>query len=121
MSDAFVGATLLAFATSLPEVSTTFAAARRERYSVALSNIFGSNCFDVALLLLAELLYAEESIFVDVEPSVAFVPLIGGVMTCTYLWGMMERRNGTLLGIGRDSAVPLVTYLAGMTLLYFVS
>ncbi len=38
----FVGATLVAIATSLPEISTTTAAVRRGNYEMAVSNIFGS-------------------------------------------------------------------------------
>lgn len=120
-SDAFVGATLLALATSLPEVSTTFAAIRNERYTVAVSNIFGSNAFCVALLLLAELLHVGGTIFESLEPPVVFVPAIGGFMTCIYLWGLMERENRTLGRIGWDSAAALLTYAGGMAVLHFLS
>lgn len=119
LSDAFVGATLLALATSLPEVSTTFEAARHERYPVAFSNVFGSNCVDVALLVVAELLWLKGSIFAGVEPGAALIPLVASVMTCFYLWGLMERRNGTVLGLGRDSAAALLAYAAGVTLMDF--
>jgi cation:H+ antiporter len=36
----FVGVTVLAAATSLPEISTTFAAVRLGAYTMAISNIF---------------------------------------------------------------------------------
>lgn len=121
LGDAFVGATLLALATSLPEVSTTFAAVRNERYTVAISNIFGSNAFCVALVFLAELLYREGTILDALKPSVVFVPAIGAVMTCIYLWGLLERDNRTLGRIGWDSAAALFTYVGGMTVLYFLS
>jgi cation:H+ antiporter len=121
LSDAFVGATLLALATSLPEVSTTFAAIRNERYTVAISNIFGSNAFCVALLILAEVLYRDGTIFDALEPPVVFVPAIGAIMTCIYLWGLLERENRTLGRIGWDSAAALLTYAGGMTVLYFLS
>jgi cation:H+ antiporter len=121
ISDAFVGATLLALATSLPEVSTTLAASRNERYTVVVSNIFGSNAFDVALLFLAELLHRRASILEGLEPSVVFMPAIGTLMTGIYLWGLMERENRTLGRIGWDSAAALVTYAGGVTVLYFLS
>ncbi len=47
----FVGVSLLAIATSTPEISTTFAAARMGAYTLAISNIFGSNLIMVALVL----------------------------------------------------------------------
>lgn len=100
LGSAFLGATLLALATSLPELSTTTAASRNGRYSVAISNVFGSNAFDVSLLFLAELLYRGGTIMEHGGESVVFVAAIGAVMTSIYLWGLMERENRTVLGIG---------------------
>lgn len=120
LSPAFLGATLLAAATSLPEVSTTVSAARHSRYTVAMSNVFGSNAFDVTLLVLAELLYLGGSIFEDVKSSVVFVATIGSIMTCIYLWGMLEREDRTVFGVGWDSAAAVVVYLGGMSVLYLL-
>lgn len=120
LGDAFLGATLLAAATSLPELSTTVAAVRNDRYTVAISNIFGSNAFDVGLLFLAEGLYSGGSILAHAEDSVIFVAIVGSVMTCVYLVGLMERRNRTVFGIGWDSAAALLLYGGSMTVLYFM-
>lgn len=120
LSPEFLGATLLAVATSLPEVSTTVSAARNGRYTVAMSNVFGSNAFDVTLLVLAEVLYFGGSIFERVDTSVIFVATIGSLMTCIYLWGMMEREDRTVFGVGWDSAAAAVVYLGGMSVLYFL-
>jgi cation:H+ antiporter len=120
LGHAFLGATLLAVATSLPEVSTTVAASRHGRYSMAMSNIFGSNAFDVSLLFLADLLYREGAIMAHVQGSVVFVAAIGAVMTCIYLWGLMERENRSILGVGWDSAAALLVYGGGMAVLYYI-
>ncbi|HEX2194334.1 MAG TPA: sodium:calcium antiporter [Candidatus Limnocylindria bacterium] len=121
LGSAFLGATLLALATSLPELSTTIAASRNGRYSRAISNIFGSNAVDVSLLFLAELLYRSGTVIEHGGESVVFVAAIGAIMTSIYLWGLMERENRTVLGIGWDSAAVLVVYLGGMGVLYFMS
>jgi cation:H+ antiporter len=120
LGSAFLGATLLALATSLPELSTTIAASRNGRYSMAISNIFGSNAVDVSLLFLAELLYRGGTIIAHGGESVVFVAAIGAIMTSIYLWGLMERENRTVLGIGWDSAAVLLVYLGGMAVLYFM-
>lgn len=120
LGSAFLGATLLAAATSLPEVSTTISAARNRRYTAAVANIFGSNSFDVGLLLLADILYREGSILAHAEPTVVFVAMVGSVMTCIYLWGLMERENRTVLGIGWDSAAAAAVYVGGMAVLYVI-
>lgn len=115
---AFLGATFLAAATSMPELSTTIAAVRGDRYTVAISNVFGSNLFDVTLLALAEGLYRGGTILDRTDPSLIFVAMIAALMTCVYLWGLMERDNNTIAGIGWDSALALVIYVGGMTVLY---
>jgi cation:H+ antiporter len=104
LGSAFLGATVLAAATSLPELSTTLSAVRSNRYTVAVSNVFGSNAFDVALLFLAELLYRGGTILEDVDMPTVFVATLGMLMTCIYLWGLLERENRTVLGLGWDSA-----------------
>jgi cation:H+ antiporter len=121
LGDAFLGATLLALATSLPEVSTTTTAVRNGRYNMAISNIFGSNAFDVSLLFLADLLYRGGTIMEHAGASVVFVAAIGAIMTTIYLWGMLERQDRTILGVGRDSAAAVLVYLVGMTVLYFIA
>ncbi|MEW6297620.1 MAG: sodium:calcium antiporter [Thermodesulfobacteriota bacterium] len=120
LGDAFLGATFLALATSLPEVSTTVAASRNGRFSLAISNIFGSNAFCVGLLFLAELLYRGGTILEQVKESVVFVTAIGALMTSIYLCGMLERQDRTVLGVGWDSAAAVTVYLGGMAVLYYL-
>jgi cation:H+ antiporter len=114
LGDAFLGATLLALATGLPEVNTTIAASRNGHYSMAISNIFGNNVFCIALLFLAELLHREGTILDQVEESLVFVTALGAIMTSIYLFGMLERQNRTVLGVGWDSAAVVLVYLGGM-------
>jgi cation:H+ antiporter len=121
LGPAFLGATLLAIATSLPELSTTIAAARGRRHTIVVSNVFGSNAFDIALLFLADLLYREGAILAHAQSSVVFVAAVGALMTCIYLWGMMERENRSVLGIGWDSAAVLIVYFGTMAVLYVIT
>lgn len=114
LGQSFVGATLVALTTSLPEVSTTWSAIRFGAYSMAAANILGTNCISVALLLPADIAYREGAI-IDVlgQPS-SFLAAIAIVVTCLYLWGVLERRDRTLWGMGLDSVAVLVIYFAGM-------
>lgn len=114
----FVGVTLLAIATSLPEVSTTLSAARLGNYNMAVSNIFGSNAFMVALFLIADVAYRDGPILSAVEPAAAFAAAAGITVTAVYLTGMIERKNRTLWRMGFDSAGVLVFYLGSLIVLY---
>ena len=114
LGSGFVGATLVALATSLPEVSTTSAAVRSGAYGLAVGNIFGTNALEVALLAVADLGYREGSIYAAVAPSAMFLAALGMVVTCVYLWGVLERRDRTLFGMGVDSFTVLLVYAAGL-------
>ncbi len=119
LGKAFIGLVLLAVATSLPELSTTIAAVRLGSYSMAISNIFGSNAIDVSLVFLADTLYRQGPILQAVDRSSMFVALAGIVLTCVYLVGLIERRDRVVLRMGLDSAAVLGLYAGTLVVLYF--
>ena len=118
LGSSFVGATLLALSTSLPEVSTTLAAVRLGAYRMAFSNIFGSNILMVGLLLPADLLYRQGPLLAAVDSSAVFAAGVGIVVTAVYLIGLIERRDKTVWGLGLDSAAVLVLYAGSLVVLY---
>ena len=120
LGSAFLGATLLALVTSMPEVSTTISASRGGRYTTAISNIFGSNTFDVALVCVADLLFLDGAIMAHASSSVVFVAAIAAAMTCIYLWGLLERSDRSVARVGWDSVLALGTYVTGVFVLYVV-
>lgn len=118
ISGGIVGATLLALATSLPEVSTTWSAVKIGAYGMAVADILGTNSLEIALLLPADIFYREGPIINQLGADSLFLAALGISMTCVYLWGLLERRDQTVLGMGVDSALVLVLYAAGMAV-YF--
>jgi cation:H+ antiporter len=120
LGSSFVGATLVAVSTSLPEVSTTFKAVRLGAYGMAVSNILGTNAVSVALLLVGDIAYRGGPILDALDRPALFLAALGVVTTAIYLWGLLERRDKTVLGMGVDSAAVLACYLAGIVVLYFI-
>ena len=51
MSDALVGLTIVAIGTSLPELVTSFVAAKKGENDIALGNVLGSNIFNILFIL----------------------------------------------------------------------
>lgn len=51
MSDELIGLTIVAVATSLPELATSLAAIRRGQVDIAVGNVVGSNLFNLLLVL----------------------------------------------------------------------
>jgi len=50
-SETLIGLTIVAFGTSLPELVTSIAAARRGETDIAMGNVIGSNLFNILLIL----------------------------------------------------------------------
>ena len=51
MSEAFVGLTIVAIGTSLPELATSVVAARKGKVDIAIGNVVGSNIFNILWIL----------------------------------------------------------------------
>lgn len=85
---------------------------------MAISNIFGTNSLEVALLLPSDLAYGTGAVVNDVDDSAILMAAVAIVMTALYLWGLLERRNNTFCRMGIDSALVLGTYAVGLSLLY---
>lgn len=120
LGSSFIGATILAASTSLPELSTTIAAARLGAYTMAISNIFGSNLIMLVLLFPADVLYREGPILAAAGQTEMLNIIFGILVTAIYVVGLLARRKTSVLGMGADSACVLTVYVASLFALYFV-
>jgi cation:H+ antiporter len=118
LGSSFVGVALLAASTSLPEFSTALGAVRRGNHQMAISNILGTNCLEVALFLPADLVYRGGPLLRELDQSATFAAAMGLVVTAILLVGLLERRNRTVFGLGIDSLAVLSVYAAGLVGLY---
>lgn len=114
----FIGATVLAAATSLPELSTTIASARLGAYTMAISNIFGSNLIMLALLLPADVLYRPGALLAVAGQAEMLTIVTGILVTAIYVTGLLVRRKPVILGMGVDSACVLAVYGGSVVMLY---
>ena len=120
LGESFVGAVFVAIATSLPEVSTVLTAARAGLYTMAVSDIFGTNLFDVTLLFVIDAVAGGDPVLNSAGRFSTFATIIGITVTMMFVAGIAERRDRTILRMGIDSAGVLVTYLGGLVVLYFL-
>ncbi|MHB1318441.1 MAG: sodium:calcium antiporter [Anaerolineae bacterium] len=114
----FVGATLLAIVTSVPELVTTISAARIGADDMAIGNLFGSNMFNMFLLGAADLLLPRATLFSVVDDSFLLVGSLGLIMTVLGLVGNLARIERRLLIIEIDALLLILVYFGGMALLY---
>ena len=114
----FVGVTLLAAATSLPELTTSITAVRMGAYTLAISNIFGSNLIMLVLVFPADILFRDGPVLqTDSEMVVASLGF-AIVVTTIFLTGLLIRRKPKMGKVGLDSVLVLLTFLASL-LVYF--
>ncbi|MGH7824778.1 MAG: sodium:calcium antiporter [Candidatus Binatia bacterium] len=59
LGESFVGSVFIAIATTLPELTVSYAAYRIGAVDMAVGNLFGSNLFNVNILALDDLLYTQ--------------------------------------------------------------
>lgn len=118
IGSSLIGAVLVAFSTSLPELSTTLSAVRLKEYKLAFSNIFGTNILTIGLVFIADIFFVEGAILNEVNAFSAFAALLGIIVTAIYLIGLSMRFKRTFLNMGYDSFLVLITYLSGVYIMF---
>jgi cation:H+ antiporter len=116
----FIGVTLLAAATSLPELSTSIAAVRIGAYTMAISNIFGSNLIMLVLVFPADILFRAGPILQNTSRTVSLALSFGLAVTAIFLIGLIVRRKPRIGMFGVDSVLVLLTFLASLAAYYYV-
>lgn len=114
----FIGISLLAMTTSLPELSTSIAAVRVRAYTMAISNIFGSNMIMTFLVFPVDLFFLKGPVLNEINSSAAFALAAGIFMTSIYCVGLLIRPKTKILGMGMDSLLVLVGYIVSLSVLY---
>ncbi|SFW67545.1 sodium:calcium antiporter [Amycolatopsis australiensis] len=117
LSGVLFGATVLAAATSLPEVSTGLTSVRNGDYQLAVSDIFGGNAFLPVLFLPATLL-SGKAVLPQAQRSDIYLTALAALLTLVYAAGLLFRPRRRILRMGVDSLVVLVLYAVGVAGLF---
>lgn len=118
ISSSFMGMAFLAISTSLPELSTVFAALRQKLYAMAISDIFGTNILNVGLIFGIDIIAKQSPVLNHLGSFSVVAALLGALLTGLFLMGLAERRDRTFLRMGMDSLLVLLFYGAGLALLF---
>ena len=115
----FVGTLFIAAVTSLPEAVVTVAAVRIGALDMAIGNLFGSNLFNISILALDDLLYANGPLLSKVSSAHAVSALSAIMMTGVAIVGLLYRpKLRVFRTVGWASIVLFVIYLLNAYLLY---
>ncbi len=117
----FIGTTLVALVTSLPELVTTIAAIKIGAADMAIGNLFGSNLFNMFAIGLTDVFYTQGRFLAAIDPSFLLVGTLGLLMTGMGLIGNLAKLEKRIWFIELDVLALFLVYFAGMWLLYIRS
>ncbi len=113
------GATILAGATALPEISSGLAAVRLGDYALAFGDIFGGNAFQLCLFLMADLI-AGSPVLPTAGGQNAWLASLGVSLTAIFAMGIVVRPLRCHARLGPDSMLAIVVFAIGIAGLFVV-
>jgi cation:H+ antiporter len=114
------GATFLALATALPEISSGITGVRMGRYTLVFGDMFGGNAFQLTLFIIADLI-AGQPVLPYEGKSNAWIGMVGLLMTVVFVVGIMLRPSRRYARLGPDSWVVTAIYVLGLWGLLVIS
>jgi len=111
------GATVLATATALPEISSGIAAVRLGDNALAIGDIFGGNAFQVCLFLVADLI-AGTPVLPTAGRLNGWLASLGVALTAIYAIGIVGRPERCRARLGPDSILALIVFGLGIAGLF---
>ena len=116
----FMGTQFLAISTSLPEIATSFAALRLNAPDLAITNVLGSNVFNMGFVLFVDdLVYSQGVVWSNVSQVHILTGLIAILMTAVVIVAVLTRPRAKLGGVWTLEGAGLVAAYIGASVLIF--
>lgn len=117
LGTAWAGALLLPLATSLPEIVTSWRAVVIQAPDLSVGNVLGSNVFNVAIIVLVDLITPGPPVLRQVKTGHILTAGICIAITSFVSFNLMLPYRWSFLGVGLEGWMILLFYLAGTRLL----
>jgi len=108
-----VGTLLVGFTTSFPEMAATVAAVRMGALDLAVGNIFGSNAFNMFVLLPMDLAYLPGPVLASVSTSHGISAQFAILALALGMMGILGRA-GRLVALVRLESLAILAAYAGL-------
>ena len=118
LGQTFVGTTLVALSTSLPEFVASLAAIRMGAYDLAIGNIFGSNAFNMILLFPLDIVQ-KGSLLAVVSANHCITCLAAILATQTAILGQLYNVEGRRRFVDPDAWLVASIVIGGLALVYY--
>lgn len=117
LGNTFVGTSLVAFSTSLPELVSSITAVRMGAFDLAIGNVLGSNAFNMALFVPLDLLH-NGPVFAAVSHSHLVSCLAGIVATSLVVMGQLYRVETRRKFLEPDAWLVIAVIVGSLWLVY---
>ncbi|MDH6104520.1 sodium:calcium antiporter [Anabaenopsis tanganyikae CS-531] len=119
LGQSFIGSLLLAAATSLPEVVVSLEAIRMNAVEMAVSNIFGSNLWNLAILGIYDVAYLKGDLWLQISDVHLFTAIISMIMTSVAIVGLIYHAvSRSRMYVTWDGLTLIALYIGGMYIIY---
>lgn len=118
LGDTFIGTTIVALATSLPELVACIAAVRMGAINLAIGNVFGSNTFNMLLLIPLDVAHPG-SLLGSVAMTHLLTCMFVVLVTATVIVGQLYRVESRKFLVEPDAALILILVTISLVLIYF--
>jgi cation:H+ antiporter len=115
----FVGTTLVAFSTSLPELVSSFAALRMGAHDLAIGNVYGSNAFNMVLLAPLDIVHPGP-LLASLSPGHLITCVAAILATQVAVLGQLYQAESRTKLIEPDAFLLILTVLAALALVYYI-
>jgi cation:H+ antiporter len=118
LGEAFVGSLFIALTTSLPEVAVSLSAVRLGALDLGISNVLGSNLFNLLILGLDDVFYRQAPLLRDAGPSHSIAVVAIVIMNALFLIGLTYRALTKRFVVNWDTGAIAAVYAAAVALAY---
>ena len=120
----FVGTQFLALSTSLPEIAASFAALRLGAPELAITNVLGSNLFNMGfVLLLDDVVYTGGVLWSEIDEIHILTAVMAVLMTSIVVVGIQNsnRRTAERSTVTATGASMILLYIASSVMVFYLA
>lgn len=121
IEQAFIGTTLLAITTSLPELVVALAAVRIGAHDLAVGNLFGSNAANMTILLILDIAYVKGPILAAVDPAQTTAAIGAILLMALAVAALVGGTETRIRRLEPDAIVLLVAYIGAVAAVAFAT
>jgi len=114
----FVGAFLVALATSLPELFVSLGALKLGRINMSVANIFGSNIMNMGFIPLMHLCAFRGPFYANISPASLVMLFAAVIMSTLFIVGLLVHSKKSFLFLGWEAFLILLTYVSSAYLVF---